>query len=117
MPSVLYEPPLKFKIGKPEDFPVGVTFLPENKLYVFRRGNDYRAISAMCSHLNCVADWKQEMNQFFCSCHGSIFSQNGNNISGPAPKPLTWHPLSLSFDSHLVVDTGIQVSQNFTLTL
>jgi menaquinol-cytochrome c reductase iron-sulfur subunit len=117
IPSVLYEPPSKFKIGKPDDFPIGTTFLPENKLYIFRKGNDYRAISAMCTHLNCIADWKQDKNQFYCSCHGSVFSQNGNNIAGPAPKPLSWHPLSLAFDSHLVVDTDKRVSQNYKLTL
>jgi len=117
IPSVLYEPPSKFKIGKPDDFPIGITFLAENKLYIIRKGNDYRAISAMCTHLNCLADWKQDKNQFFCSCHGSVFSQNGNNIAGPAPKPLSWHPVSLAFDSHLVVDTDKQVSQNYKLTL
>jgi menaquinol-cytochrome c reductase iron-sulfur subunit len=117
IPSVLYEPPSKFKIGRPSDFPIGITFLPENKLYIFRKENDYRAISAMCTHLNCIADWKQDKNQFFCSCHGSVFSQNGNNIAGPAPKPLSWHPLSLSFDSYLVVDTDKKVSQNYKLTL
>jgi len=116
IPSVLYEPPSKFKIGKPDDFPIGITFLAENKLYIIRKGNDYRAISAMCTHLNCLADWKQDKNQFFCSCHGSVFSQNGNNIAGPAPKPLSWHPVSLAFDSHLVVDTDKQVSQNYKLT-
>ena len=117
IPSVLYVPPSKFKIGKPEDFPIGITFLSEDKLYIFRKENDYRAISAMCTHLNCIADWKQDKNQFFCSCHGSIFSQNGNNIAGPAPKPLSWHPLSLAFDSYLVVDKDKQVSQNDKLTL
>ncbi len=117
IPSVLYEPPSKFKIGKPDDFPIGITFLSENKLYIFRKGNDFRAISAMCTHLNCIADWKQETNQFYCSCHGSVFSQNGNNISGPAPKPLFWHPLSLAFDSYLVVDKDKRVSQNDKLTI
>ncbi len=117
IPSVLYEPPSKFKIGKPDDFPIGTTFLPENKLYIFRKGKDYRAISAMCTHLNCIADWKQDKSQFFCSCHGSVFSQNGDNIAGPAPKPLFWHPLSLAFDGHIVVDTDKQVSQNYKMTL
>lgn len=117
IPTVLYEPPSKFKIGKPGDFSVGITFLPEWTMYVFRKGDDFRAISAVCPHLNCVADWKPDQKRFFCSCHGSVFSKDGTNLEGPAPRPLSWHPLSLSFDSHLVVETDKQVSGDYRLSL
>lgn len=117
IPTVLYEPPSKFKIGKPGDFPIGITFLPERTMYIFRKGDDFRAISAVCPHLNCIVDWKPDEKQFFCSCHGSVFSKDGTNLSGPAPRPLSWYPLSLSFDSHLVVETDKQVSGNDKLSL
>ncbi|MFQ5865196.1 MAG: ubiquinol-cytochrome c reductase iron-sulfur subunit [bacterium] len=117
IPQVLYEPPSKFKIGKPEDFPEGITFLSKYKLYIFRKGNDFNAVSAICTHLNCVADWKPEEREFYCSCHGSVFSEDGTNVAGPAPRPLSWHPLSLSPDSNLVVETNKQVSHDYKFSL
>ncbi|MCK5193142.1 Rieske 2Fe-2S domain-containing protein [Candidatus Pacearchaeota archaeon] len=117
IPTVLYEPPSKFKIGKPENFPEGITFLPQHKLYISRIKNDFRAVSAVCPHLSCVADWKPDQKQFFCSCHGSVFSKDGTNLSGPSPRPLSWYPLSRSFDSYLVVETDKQVSHNYKLSL
>ena len=111
IPQVLYEPSSKFKIGKPDDFPDGITFLPQHKLYIFRKGNDFHAVSAICTHLNCVADWKPDQREFYCSCLGSVFSKDGINLSGPAPKPLSWHPLSFAPDGNFFVETDKQVTQ------
>ncbi len=117
IPQVLYEPPSKFKIGKPDDFPEGITFLSQYKLYIFRNGNDFHAVSAICTHLNCVADWKPDHREFFCSCHGSVFSEDGVNLEGPAPKPLTWHPLSFAPDGNFVVETDKQVTQEYKYSI
>lgn len=117
IPQVLYEPPSAFKVGKPDDFPGGITFLPEHKLYLFRDGSDFHVVSALCTHLNCVVDWKQDQKQFYCSCHGSVFSKDGVNLSGPAPKPLVWYPLSLAPDGNLVVDSGKEVKQDYRFSV
>jgi len=117
VPQVLYEPPSTFKIGKPDDFPVGITFLSEHRLYIFRTGNDFRSLSAICTHLNCVADWKPDQREFYCSCHGSVFSENGNNVRGPAPRPLTWYSLSLAPDKNLVVETNTEVPEDYKFSL
>lgn len=112
IPRVLYEPPSKFKVGKPDDFPEGITFLPEHRLYIFRTGNVFSAVSAICTHLYCVVDWRPDQNEFYCSCHGSRFSQEGINISGPAPKPLPWFRLSMAPDGSLSVDSKEEVKQD-----
>ncbi len=117
IPQVLYEPPSKFKIGKPDDFPEGITFLSKYKLYIFRKGDDFRIVSAVCTHLNCVADWKPDQKEFYCSCHGSVFAADGTNITGPAPKPLSWHPLSIAPDGNIVVETDKQVIQEHKFSL
>ncbi|MFQ5602442.1 MAG: ubiquinol-cytochrome c reductase iron-sulfur subunit [bacterium] len=117
IPQVLYEPPSKFKIGKPDDFPEGITFLPDHKLYIFRKDNNFHVISAVCTHLKCVADWKPDRQEFYCSCHGSVFAENGYNTGGPAPKPLAWHPLSLSPDGNFVVDISQKVEQYYKFTI
>lgn len=116
-PKALYEPPSKFKIGKPEKFPEGITFIPEHKLYIFREGNDFHVISALCTHLYCVIDWKPDQEQFYCSCHGSIFSKDGKNLTGPAPSPQPWFPLSLAPDGSLVVDSNESVSQDYQFSI
>jgi len=117
IPKVLYEPPSEFKIGKPDDFPEGITFLPQHKLYIFREEDDFHVISALCTHLNCIVDWKPEQKEFYCSCHGSVFSQEGINLTGPAPKPLPWYPLSLAPDGNLIIDSTEQVSQDYKFSV
>ncbi len=105
------------KGGLPEDFPEGLTFLPENKLYIIREGDDFFALSAVCTHLFCVVDWKPDSEEFYCSCHGSIFTKEGVNLTGPAPKPLPWFSLALAPDGNLLVDSSEEVSsdQKFSL--
>jgi menaquinol-cytochrome c reductase iron-sulfur subunit len=117
VPQVLYEPPSNFKVGKPDDFPEKITFLPEHKLYIFRSGKEFWAISAVCTHLGCVVDWKPDQAEFYCSCHGSVFSKDGSNMSGPAPKPLLWYALSLAPDGSLVVDSKKQVAPDYKLSI
>ncbi len=132
-PNVLYEPPRKFKVGKPDKLPQGVQFLKEEKLYLFREGNSFYAISAVCSHLGCTVKYssfrqEKEMEvkslkfkskgEFHCPCHGSKFHSEGTNYSGPAPKPLAWHPLEISpEDGQLVVDLSKKVDRDFRLVV
>jgi menaquinol-cytochrome c reductase iron-sulfur subunit len=116
-PQVLYEPPATFKIGKPEDFPEGVTFVAKHKLYLFRDRNEFHVVSATCTHLKCVTEWKPDLKRFNCSCHGSVFSDTGENIAGPAPKPLSWHPLALAPDGNFLVDTRKKVEQYYKFTI
>ena len=117
IPKVLYEPSAKFKIGKPADFPEGITFLSKYKLYIFRNGNDFHAVSAICTHLNCVADWKPDQQEFYCSCHGSVFAEDGVNLEGPAPRPLIWHPLSFAPDGNFFIETNKQVTSEYKYSL
>ncbi len=54
IPNVLYEPPKRFKLGPPDGFQQGVTFLDEHRIYLFRDGDRFHAISGICSHLGCT---------------------------------------------------------------
>lgn len=45
-------------------------------------------LSPICTHLGCHVDWIQADNQFHCPCHGSVYTIDGLNVSGPAPLPL-----------------------------
>jgi cytochrome b6-f complex iron-sulfur subunit len=107
VPNVLYEPDRRFKAFKPEDYPEGPTFLPNLRVFLFRKGNSFRAASAVCTHLGCTVNLAG--SGFHCPCHGSVFDPAGAVVSGPAPAPLAWFELTLSRDGHLVIDTSQQV--------
>ena len=108
VPNVLYEPSRRFKALKPDDYPEGPTFLPNLRVFLFRKGNSYRAASAVCTHLGCTVNLAGE--GFHCPCHGSVFNQIGAVISGPAPSSLAWFELTLSRDGRLVIDTSQTVN-------
>ncbi len=110
VPNVLYEPSRRFKALKPDDYPEGPTFMPDLRLFLFRRGNSFRAASAVCTHLGCTVNLAGK--GFHCPCHGSVFDQNGNVLSGPAPSPLSWFMITLSRDGHLVIDASQTVKSD-----
>ena len=58
-------------------------------IYICRNGqNQVQAISGICTHLGCLVEYNREHKNFRCNCHGSEFDLNGNNLSGPALRPL-----------------------------
>jgi cytochrome b6-f complex iron-sulfur subunit len=114
VPNVLYEASRRFGIGPPTDYPQdSVTFLPDQRLYVFNGADGFYAISSVCTHLGCNV--KRVGPGFACPCHGSQFDENGQVVQGPAPKPLQWFALSLSPRAQLVVDMDQLVSPAFRL--
>ncbi len=133
VPNVTYDAPTTVKLGQPADFPDGLKFLPDERLFVFRTGNTYHAISAVCTHLGCTVRAEalarpeettvggstlRLTHQFMCPCHGSRYQGDGANVSGPAPKPLAWFRLAVSpDDGQLVVDLADEVDPSFRLTL
>ena len=133
VPNVSYDAPTTVKVGTPAEFPDGLKFLPDQRLFVFRDGATFHAISAVCTHLGCTAraealpqpESRQVGGQalrlthrFNCPCHGSKYNGDGTNVSGPAPKPLAWYRLSVAADDgQLVVDLADEVDRDFRLTV
>jgi cytochrome b6-f complex iron-sulfur subunit len=116
-PNVVKEPPMRFKIGPPEYYPPGsVTLNKEQKVFIVRAKEGYfYALSAVCTHLGCIANWKAEEGIVACPCHGSKFDREGNVIAGPAPRPLPRFAMSLDDQGQLVVDKSIVVQEEVTL--
>lgn len=116
VPNVLFEPSLVFKVGKPEDFPDGsVTFLEEERVFLVRKGNAFRCLSAVCTHLGCTVN--RTGQGYHCPCHGSVFDDQGSVKSGPAPRALEWFLVTLSKDSRLLVDKNQRVNSEKYLVL
>lgn len=133
VPNVSYDAPTTVKLGPPAEFPDGMKFLPEQRLFVFRDKNTFHAISAVCTHLGCTvraealsrvetrrvggAEFKLT-HRFLCPCHGSRYEGDGTNVAGPAPRPLAWYELSVAADDgQLVVDLAKPVEHSFRLTV
>ena len=133
VPNVSYDAPTTVKVGNPTDFPDGIKFLPDERLFVFREGNVFHAVSAVCTHLGCTVRAEalsqpevrtvggkamRLTHRFNCPCHGSRYNGDGSNVSGPAPKPLAWYHLSISADDgQLVADLAHEVDNDFRLTV
>jgi cytochrome b6-f complex iron-sulfur subunit len=104
-PNVLFEPSTTFRAGNPDLYPMNsVTFLQEQQVYIVRTSGGFYAVSAVCTHLGCVTQWKPEANIIACPCHGSKFTPEGKKLEGPAPRPLPHYSISLTADGELIVD-------------
>ena len=115
-PNVLFEPSTTFRAGNPGLYPVNsVTFLQDQQVYIVRTTGGFYAVSAVCTHLGCITQWKPETNMIACPCHGSKFRRNGTKIEGPAPRPLPRLSLTLTADGELQVDKSETVPENSVL--
>jgi len=92
-------PPSVADLGGDEVVASKVGDLKPNGSKVFRFGTrpalllmtadgQYRALSAVCTHLSCTVQYRNDLRQIWCACHNGLYDLNGRNISGPPPRPL-----------------------------
>ncbi|MBW7995614.1 MAG: Rieske 2Fe-2S domain-containing protein [Candidatus Glassbacteria bacterium] len=110
-PNVLFEPPSRFLVGTPDQYSLGsVVYLTKAKVFIIRDEAGYfYALSAVCTHLGCIVNWKLQDEFIACPCHGSRFNKIGEVIDGPAPEPLNHFAMNLTEEGFLEVDKEIIV--------
>jgi cytochrome b6-f complex iron-sulfur subunit len=59
---------------------------------------EYRAFTAVCTHLGCTVQYRGENKTIWCACHNGTYNLEGANVSGPPPRPLE------RFDVHVAGD-------------
>jgi cytochrome b6-f complex iron-sulfur subunit len=110
-PNILTEPPSKFKVGFPDQFPPGYVetkFIAQYGVWVVK--GEYNgqpqiyALRTVCTHLGCTPNWLEAEQKFKCPCHGSGFYKDGINFEGPAPRPLERYAIRLADDGQLEID-------------
>ena len=87
-------------VGSSESLAAGVakslTISGQRILVVRSLDNQLHGVSAVCTHLGCSIrlDASKGIGELVCNCHESRFSLSGENLGGPATRPLTEYDLS-----------------------
>lgn len=87
--------------------------LKPNSYKIFRFGSgpgllirdsdgSYRALSATCTHLGCIVQYRGDLQEIWCACHNGLYDLNGRNISGPPPRPLEAYEVHLQGEEVVV---------------
>jgi Rieske Fe-S protein len=92
-------PPPVPDLGQDEVVAAKVGDLKPNGSKVFRFGSrpalllltpegEYHAVSAVCTHLGCTVQYRNDLHAVWCACHNGTYGLDGRNVSGPPPRPL-----------------------------
>ncbi len=100
----------KLNLGSASKFAPGTaSFVNAGRLWVANAEGHLFAISQKCPHLGCRVPFCESSGRFECPCHGSVFDIAGEWISGPSPRGLDQHPLTLE-EGQLVVDLSTHIN-------
>ncbi len=66
---------------------------------------EFRAFSAVCTHLDCTVQYRPDEKLIWCACHNGRYDLTGKNISGPPPRPLEAFVVNVRGDE-IVVSRG-----------
>jgi Rieske Fe-S protein len=77
-----------------------VRFGAEPVIVVRVSDTDFRALSATCTHLDCIVEYRKAKGLIWCNCHNGQYDLTGKNVGGPPPRPLT------PYRVHLVAKPG-----------
>jgi cytochrome b6-f complex iron-sulfur subunit len=118
-PNVLVEPPARFKVGPPSDYPINTVsnkWKDQFGIWIvhtdqYEGKNVIYALTTICTHLGCTPNWLDGEQKFKCPCHGSGFYISGVNFEGPAPRPLERTGLRIAEDGMLEVNKSVKFQE------
>ena len=87
--------------------------VPVNSGKIFKFGNkpgilvhtatgEFKAFSAVCTHLECIVQYRDDTKQIWCACHNGQYNLSGKNIGGPPPRPLEEYKVNTRGDDVVV---------------
>ena len=109
-------PPLVVEATQNSVVAAKTTELAANTGKIFKFGNkpgllvrtatgEVKAFSAVCTHLDCIVQYKPDAKQIWCACHNGQYNLNGKNVGGPPPRPLEEFAVKVQGDD-IVVTKG-----------
>lgn len=78
--------------------------------------HEYKALSLVCTHQNCIIKIKDGEQGHICPCHNSEFDKNGTPTKGPATKPLIWKKIESRGD-RLILFPNLDVNSDWSLLI
>ncbi len=79
-----------------------VKFGSKPALLVRLSDTEWRAFSAVCTHLNCTVQYRDTTQQIWCACHNGTYDLNGRVVSGPPPNPLEEYAVNVRNDEVVI---------------
>jgi len=122
--SVLY-PVARFlvppEVEESDESQVTLPMMPReiarNSGHIFRFGSkpgiivrtpegELKAFDGMCTHLDCIVQYRDDISRIWCACHNGHYDLNGTNIEGPPPRPLQEYTV-VEQDDKIVVSKDV----------
>ena len=82
--SVVAAKATELKANSGKVFPFGA----EPAIVIQTPTGEIRAFSALCTHLACTVQYRDDLQQIWCACHDGRYDLYGKNTGGPPPRPL-----------------------------
>jgi cytochrome b6-f complex iron-sulfur subunit len=67
---------------------------------------EWRAFSAVCTHLGCTVQFRDDLERIWCPCHNGQFDVAGKNVAGPPPAPLEAYDVAVKGEDVVVSRRG-----------
>jgi cytochrome b6-f complex iron-sulfur subunit len=77
-------------------------FGSEPAILIHLTSGQYRAFSAVCTHLGCTVQYRSDLQMIWCPCHNGMYNLTGRNVSGPPPRPLQEYGVHVQGDDIVV---------------
>ncbi|TBR19624.1 cytochrome B6 [bacterium] len=95
------------KVGTVKDFGDGASKILKfgrHPIIVIRDAKGgFHALSATCTHLDCIVQYKKDEDLVWCACHNGKYDLSGKNVSGPPPRPLDKYTVKVQGEDLLVL--------------
>ncbi len=99
------------KISNLDDFAIGdskiVRFGNKPIIVIRKEKEQFIALSAACTHLDCTVQYKKDESIIWCACHNGKYDLTGRNISGPPPRPLDKFVATLKNNELIITKASI----------
>jgi len=63
---------------------------------------EWRAFSAVCTHLACTVQYRSDLQHIWCACHDGHYDLHGQVIAGPPPRSLEEFKVTVKDDSVII---------------
>ncbi len=73
-------------------------------LVVRKPNGEYAAFGGVCTHLDCIVQYRKDYGQIYCACHNGRYDLNGRVVSGPPPAPLSKYGIKIKGDEVIVFE-------------